>query len=153
MAQAGNIDGGEGHGLLGIGRFWPLCLILGCSGGDPTAADPTLIFEDGFENPLEEVEILAQGGTIVNGLDAWLKLEPRMAALQLRRASDYVYGDCGEMVAWFHGVTGDENLEPQHSGFVCQHFKEPRFKSDNGRWLLTDRSKGCFYYRIWNKQY
>ncbi|MET0072281.1 MAG: hypothetical protein ABW096_19770 [Candidatus Thiodiazotropha sp.] len=152
MAPSAMIDGGKGHGLLPTGSFWPLCLLLGCSGGDPTAADPALIFEDGFANPPEEVAILAQGGTMVNGLDAWLKLEPRMAALQPRRAGDYVYGDCGEMVAWFRRVTGEENLKPQHSGYVCQHFMEPRFKSDNGRWLLADRSKGYFYYRIWNKQ-
>ncbi|MEW8508770.1 MAG: hypothetical protein AB2598_18925 [Candidatus Thiodiazotropha sp.] len=130
-------------------RFWPLFFLLGCSGGDPTVANPALIFKDGFDNPLQAVEILAEGGTMVHGLDVWLKLEPRMTELRLRRANDYVYDDCGEMVAWFHGVTGDETLRAMHSGFICQVSEEPRFKFDNGRWLLSDRTKGVFYYRIW----
>ncbi|MES9990516.1 MAG: hypothetical protein ABW098_01075 [Candidatus Thiodiazotropha sp.] len=132
-----------------VGGLWPLLILLGCSGGDPTAANPTLIFEDGFENPLQEVEILAEGGTIVRGLDAWLKLEPKMSTLRLRNAADYGYGDCGEMVTWFYQATEDENLSSLHSGFICQVAKEPRFKFDNGRWLLSDRTKGLFYYRIW----
>jgi hypothetical protein len=132
------------------GKFL-LLLLLGCSGDDPTATDPALIFEDGFENPWQEVEILAQGGTRVRGFDAWLKLASRMTALRLRRADEYLDAGCGEMADWFHGVTGDKDLQHQHGGFVCQQLKDPRFKFDNGRWLLVDMTRGVSYYRIWKK--
>jgi hypothetical protein len=126
-----------------------LFTIAGCSGGDPTATDPLLIFEDAFENPAEEVDILAEGGTMVRGLDAWLKLSPKLTTLRPRNQSGYAYQECEEMLTWFHRVTRDTNLQRLHSGLICQASKEPRFKFDNGRWLLTDRSKGFSYYRIW----
>jgi hypothetical protein len=126
-----------------------LCVIAGCSGGDPTATDPRLIFEDAFENPLDEVEILAEGGTMVRGFDAWLKLAPKLTTLRPRNLSNYAYEDCDAMTAWFHEVTGDGNLQTLHSGLICQASKNPRFKFDNGRWLLTDRSEGLSYYRTW----
>jgi hypothetical protein len=130
-------------------RVLLLFTIAGCSGGDPTATDPRLIFEDAFENPLKEVEILAEGGTMVRGFDAWLKLSPRLTTLRPRNGLDYSYQDCEEMVTWFHGVTDDENLRQLHGSLTCQISKEPRFKFDNGRWLLTDRSIGISYYRVW----
>jgi hypothetical protein len=126
-----------------------LSMLAGCSGGDPTATDPELIFEDAFENPLEEVEVLAEGGAMVRGFDAWLKLSPRLTTLRPRNQSDYTYDDCSTMVTWFHDVTGDENLQHPHSGLICQALTDPRFKFDNGRWLLTDRSRGLTYYRVW----
>jgi hypothetical protein len=133
-----------------VGIHVPLFLVIaGCSGGDPTATDPHLIFEDAFENPVEEVDILAEGGTMVRGFDAWLKLSPKLTTLRPRNQADYTYHDCEEMVAWFYDVTGDVNLQRLHSGLICQASTERRFKFDNGRWLLTDRSKGYSYYRVW----
>jgi len=52
-------------------------VLAGCSGGDPTATDPTLLFEDGFANPPDQVRIMAEGGTMVRGLDGWLKLQQK----------------------------------------------------------------------------
>ncbi|MEW8682276.1 MAG: hypothetical protein AB2536_10250 [Candidatus Thiodiazotropha endolucinida] len=124
-------------------------IIMGCSGGDPTATDPVLIFEDAFENSFDAVDILAEGGTMVRGFDAWLKLSPKMTNLHPRNEAEYAYRDCEEMVDWFHTVSGDDNLQRPYSGLVCQVSKETRFKFDNGRWLLTDRSRGLSYYRIW----
>ncbi|MEW8029486.1 MAG: hypothetical protein AB2792_04890 [Candidatus Thiodiazotropha sp.] len=129
--------------------FVLLFTLAGCSGGDPTATDPLLILEDAFENPPEEVDILAEGGSMVRGFDAWLKLSPRLTTLQPRKMSEYAYHDCEGMVVWFHAVTGDDNLQQPHSGLICQASREPRFKFDNGRWLLTDRSEGYAYYRVW----
>ncbi|MES9944168.1 MAG: hypothetical protein ABW080_04340 [Candidatus Thiodiazotropha sp.] len=126
-----------------------LLFVAGCSGGDPTATDPGLIFEDGFENSVDEVDILAEGGTMVRGFDAWLKISPKLTTLRPRNLSDYAYHDCAEMVVWFHAVTGDDNLITMHSGLTCQVYEEPRFKFENGRWLLADRSEGSYYYRIW----
>ncbi|MCG8043093.1 MAG: hypothetical protein JAY72_16970, partial [Candidatus Thiodiazotropha endolucinida] len=41
--------------------------LMGCSGGDPTAPDPELIFEDGFETPYDQVTLLDEGGSMVRG--------------------------------------------------------------------------------------
>jgi hypothetical protein len=135
----------------GVYRLGLLLFLLGCSGGDPTATDPALIFEDGFENPQQEVEILAQGGTMVRGVDAWLKLAPRVTELRLRRQDEYVHEECGEMLDWFRHVTDDRDLQHPHGGFNCRVLKDSRFSFDNGRWLLTDRSRGVSYYRLWKK--
>jgi hypothetical protein len=126
-------------------------LLAGCSSGDPTATDPALLFEDGFVNPPSEVTILADGGTMVRGLNGWLKLQPKQSGIEPRHADDYVYRDCGEPLAWFGRVTGDTSLQAG-SGLICQERIDPRFKFNNGRWLVTDRNRGLVYYRIW-KQY
>ncbi|MCM8857176.1 MAG: hypothetical protein LC541_16370 [Candidatus Thiodiazotropha sp.] len=131
--------------------LWLIILLIGCSGGDPTATDPTLIFKDGFENSLQEVDILADGGTMVRGFDAWLKIVPKLTTIHLRNAANYDYRECGELVVWFYKVTRDTNLQQLHNGLVCQESIDPRFKFDNGRWLLTDRSNGVAYYRTWKK--
>ncbi|MCU7846633.1 MAG: hypothetical protein KZQ89_01280 [Candidatus Thiodiazotropha sp. (ex Lucinoma kastoroae)] len=82
--------------------LWLIILLIGCSGGDPTATDPPLIFKDGFENSLQEVDILADGGTMVRGFDAWLKIVPKLTTIRLRKAVDYDYRACGELVVWFY---------------------------------------------------
>ena len=124
-------------------------LLSACSAGDPTATDPELIFEDGFENPLDEVEILAEGGTMVRGFSAWLKIAPKQAGIRPRKEADYLYIDCKEPAEWFHGVTGDDGLKAFQSRLICQAFTDPRFKFDNGRWMVTDTSNGIVYYRVW----
>ncbi|MEJ2611993.1 MAG: hypothetical protein P8179_18460 [Candidatus Thiodiazotropha sp.] len=126
-----------------------MLFLSGCSGGDPTATDPQLIFEDGFENQLSEVEILAEGGTMVRGFSAWLKIAPKQTEIHLRNAADYVYTDCQKPAEWFLGVTGDAGLKLSQSHLTCQLFTEPRFKFNNGRWMVTDNSSGIVYYRIW----
>ncbi|MCU7929244.1 MAG: hypothetical protein KZQ90_00445 [Candidatus Thiodiazotropha sp. (ex Codakia rugifera)] len=137
--------------IMQLRSLWLVILLIGCGGGDPTATDPTLIFKDGFENPLQEVDILADGGTMVRGFDAWLKIVPKLTTIRLRKAADYDYRACGELVVWFYKVTGDTNLQQSNNGLVCQESIDPRFKFDNGRWLLTDRSNGVVYYRTWKK--
>jgi hypothetical protein len=131
-------------------RVWALLplLLTGCSGGDPTATDPARLFEDAFVNPPAEVEILADGGTMVRGLDGWLVLRPKYAALQPRHGDEYVDRDCAEPLAWFERVTGDPALRVG-SGLSCRERVDSRFKFDNGRWLVTDRNQGLVYYRIW----
>ena len=126
-------------------------LLTGCSGGDPTATDPARLFEDAFVNPPAEVEILADGGTMVRGLDGWLVLRPKYDALEPRHGDEYVDRDCAEPLTWFERVTGDPALRAG-SGLSCRERVDPRFKFDNGRWLVTDRNQGLVYYRIW-KQY
>ena len=127
-----------------------LCLLLaGCSAGDPTASDPALVFEDGFTNAPSEVTVLAEGGTIVRGFDAWLKLQQQQTAIEARQHDDYVYRDCAAPLAWFSEVTGDPGLQADAPGMVCEERVDPRFEFDNGRWLVTDRQRGLVYYRIW----
>ncbi|MCU7811150.1 MAG: hypothetical protein KZQ77_07925 [Candidatus Thiodiazotropha sp. (ex Notomyrtea botanica)] len=131
-------------------RLWGLLLLTGC-GGDPTAANPWLVYEDGFLSEPSEVEILAEGGTRVRGLDAWLKFQPRQAEIEPRNPDAYRYRDCDEPLAWFKAVTGDQGLQGGFSGLLCQEAIDPRFDFENGRWLVTDRNRGFVYYRIWKK--
>lgn len=127
-------------------------LLAGCSsGGDPTATDPALLFEDGFTSPPNQVRILAEGGTRVRGLDGWLKLQPKQTAIEPRHEDEYVYRECSAPLAWFSEVTGDPALREDAGGLLCQERVDPRFDFDNGRWLVTDRSRGLVYYRIWKK--
>lgn len=125
-----------------------LGLLMGCSGGDPTATDPQRLFEDAFITPPSQVQILAEGGVMVRGLDGWLKLQPGHQGLKLRHPDRFVYGDCEEPLAWFARVTQEPDLATAGS-YVCQESSDPRFPFDNGRWLVTDRSRGLVYYRIW----
>jgi hypothetical protein len=130
-------------------REWVLLTLLltGCGGGDPTATDPALLFEDAFVDAPASVKILADGGTMVRGLDGWLKLQPKNGELEPRHREAYVYRDCAEPLAWFGRVTGDPALQAG-SGLICRERIDPRFKFDNGRWLVTDRNRGLVYYRI-----
>jgi hypothetical protein len=125
-----------------------LGLLAGCSGGDPTATDPKLLYEDAFVTPPSQVEILAEGGVMVRGLDGWLKLQPGNQGLKLRYPNRFDFRDCEEPLAWFAQATGEAGLAASGS-YVCQESADPRFPFDNGRWLVTDRSRGVAYYRIW----
>jgi hypothetical protein len=126
-----------------------LIWLQGCSGGDPTATDPELIFKDGFENDLAEVELLDDGGTMVRGFSAWLKIAPKLSELRLRRADEYQDVACDALADWFQKATGDRSLSTYRSRLSCQGFTDPRFDFDNGRWRVTDRSTGVVYYRVW----
>ena len=125
-----------------------LLLLSGCSGGDPTATDPVPLYEDAFVTPLSEVEILAEGGVMVRGLDGWLKLQPGTRGLKLRHPDRFSFIDCTEVLGWFERVTKETGLAGAGS-YVCQQSVDPRFPFDNGRWLVTDLSRGLVYYRIW----
>jgi hypothetical protein len=126
-----------------------LAMLVGCSGGDPTATDPQLLYEDAFVTPPSQVEILAEGGTMVRGLDGWLKLQPGTSGLKLRYPGRFTFRDCGEPLIWFAKATAESGLASGSGSFVCQESVDPRFPFDNGRWLVTDRSSGYVYYRIW----
>jgi hypothetical protein len=128
----------------------PLALLAACGGGDPTATDPRLLFEDAFLNPPGEVEIVAEGGTMVRGVDAWLKLRPGITApLKPRQAERYIPRDCSEPLAWFAKASGDSGLVAAEGDILCREAIDPRFEFENGRWLVADRTRGLVYYRIW----
>ncbi len=128
-----------------------LLALAGCGGGgsDPTATDPGLLFEDAFETSPAQAEILADGGTMVRGLDGWLKIRPGSSGLRLRNSERYRFRDCAEPLAWFARASGESELGASPGGFVCQESSDPRFRFDNGRWLVSDRLNGLAYYRIW----
>jgi hypothetical protein len=128
-----------------------LPLLAGCSGGDPTATDPAMLFEDAFLTPPDQVSILADGGTMVRGLDGWLKLQPKLSGLEARHEDEFVYRDCSQPLAWFSEATGDKRLLEENASLLCQERVDPRFNFDNGRWLVRDRTHGLVYYRIWKK--
>ncbi|MCG7914972.1 MAG: hypothetical protein JAY71_13995 [Candidatus Thiodiazotropha weberae] len=124
-------------------------MLAGCSGGDPTATDPELIFKDAFETPYDQVTLLDEGGTMVRGFSAWLKLATELTDLRPCRSGEYDYVACGEPTEWFYQVSGDEALVVNQGELTCQRFTEKRFDFDNGRWLVSDNSRGIFYYRVW----
>jgi hypothetical protein len=133
--------------LRRFGLFY-LVLLASCSSGDPTATDPKLLYEDAFVTPPSQVEILADGGVMVRGLDGWLKLRPGTQGLRLRYPGRFSLRDCEEPVAWF-AATVDGLVPAANGNYNCQASIDPRFPFDNGRWLVTDRSTGLVYYRIW----
>jgi hypothetical protein len=127
-----------------------LPLLIGCSGGgDPTATDPQRLYEDAFVSPLSQVEILAEGGTMVRGLDAWLKLRPGPTGLEPRHPERFSLRECAEPLAWFAETAAESAPVSTQGGFDCRELVDPRFAFDNGRWLVTDRTTGLVYYRIW----
>jgi hypothetical protein len=128
--------------------LFALSLLAACSSGDPTATDPKLLYEDAFVTPPSQVEILADGGVMVRGLDGWLKLRPGIQGLKLRYPDRFSFRDCEEPLVWFAKATGEPGLASA-GNYTCQVSVDPRFPFDNGRWLVTDRSSGLVYYRIW----
>jgi hypothetical protein len=126
-------------------------LLAGCrGGGDPTAADPERVYEDGFLSPLEEARVEAGDGTVVRGYDAWIQLFP-LKDLIPRHDADYVYRDCAEPRAWFNRVLGSDALSPARSNLTCRELSDPRLGFDNGRWLLENAVDGRVYFRVWKR--
>ncbi len=122
-------------------------LLAACS-GDPTAAAPQKVYMDGFETPIDEVRIEAEGGTVVRGYDAWLKILPSNR-LMPRREDEYRYIDCAEPRAFFARVLGSDALAERHANLDCLQLTDERFEFDNGRWLIRNRSDGRVYFRVW----
>ncbi|MES9832222.1 MAG: hypothetical protein ABW139_08235 [Candidatus Thiodiazotropha sp. DIVDIV] len=135
--------------LIYVALYTTLIMQLGCSGGDPTATDPELIFKDGFENAIDEIELLADGGTMVRGFSAWLKILPKQADIRLRKEADYDYVNCQTPAVWFMEAIGDKALSKKQSHLSCREYSDNRFDFDNGRWVMTDSSSGIVYYRVW----
>ena len=129
--------------------FFFIAIVTGC-GGDPTASSPEKVFKDGFETPLSEVRIEAEGGTVVRGYDAWLKILAENG-LELRRDGEYDYVDCAEPRAFFHRVLNSDELAAGRAYIECLGSTDPRFDFDNGRWLVHDRTGGRYYYRVWKR--
>lgn len=125
-----------------------LCILGGCNGGDPTASTPELVFEDGFLSPLADVMIEAEGGTVVGGYDAWLKLLPR-GELIPRFEVDYRYIDCGEPRAFFAAVLNSDELSPTKASLTCRLYRDERLEFDSGRWLVENHVDGRYYFRAW----
>ena len=126
--------------------------LAGCGGGDPTATDPRKVLADGFVAGLDGVVIEAEGGTVVDGYEAWLVLRPA-ADLTPRHADLYQPIPCDGPVDYF--------AERESSGFRralgsaglgaldCRAYTDGRLKIPNGRWLITDRRDGRVYFRVW----
>ena len=119
----------------------------GC-GGDPTASDARKVLADGFVSGRAGTTILAEGGTIIGGYDAWLALVPA-PELTPRFADGYRPIPCGEPADWFvsRGAislagAGDTVLE-------CRAYTDARLSIPNGRWLISDRRDGRLYFRVW----
>jgi hypothetical protein len=121
----------------------------GC-GGDPTATDPRKVLADGFVAGLDGTTILAEGGTVIGGYDAWLALDPA-PGLTPRFEDAYRPIPCAEPAAWF-AARGAATLERAgDTALDCRAFTDERLSIANGRWLVTDRRDGRVYFRAWKR--
>ena len=125
-----------------------LSILMGACSGDPTASTPEKVFADGFSTPIDQVRIEAEGGTVVRGYDAWLKLRPE-AVLTPRREGEYDDIDCAEPRVFFNRVLNSDELSEQHADLDCLGMTDSRFDFDNGRWLIRSRTDGRVYFRVW----
>lgn len=126
----------------------PLMSALGCGNEDPTATNPRSVFVDAFETPIEEVRIEAEGGTVVRGYEAWLKLL-HSGELKPRREGEYEDMDCAAAVSYFSRVLPADAQRLERAYLDCRGFSDSRFDFDNGRWLVHDSGTGYYYYRVW----
>jgi len=120
--------------------------IAGCGSADPTATDPLKVFADGFLSDPDRVVIEAEGGTIIGGYDAWLRLMPA-EPLQPRFADGFEPIDCDAPVAWLRRVAGAEGLDS--TGLLCRAYRDARLDIPNGRWLVEDYRDGRTWFRVW----
>jgi hypothetical protein len=139
------------------GGPWPVTAALvaafagGCGGGDPTASNPERVFQDGFVSPLEEVVIEAEGGTVVRGYDAWLKLLPIGGNPVPRFEAQYRPVNCAEPRAFFARVLGGDRVASPEAELICRFYQDPRLDFDNGRWVVESPIDGRLYFRAWKR--
>jgi hypothetical protein len=125
-----------------------LLALAACDAGDPTAANPQKVFRDGFVAPsLAAVKIEAEGGSVVRGYDAWLKLST-LHALQARHGEAFRVIDCAQPRRFFQRVLVDDDW-PEDALLRCLGMSDTRFAFDNGRWLIYNTANGRYYFRVW----
>ena len=120
---------------------------IGC-GGDPTATDARKVLADGFVSGRDGTTILAEGGTIIGGYDAWLALVPA-PDLTPRFADAYRSIPCAEPVEWFAARGAARLAGVGDTALDCRAYADTRLSIPNGRWLITDRRDGRVYFRVW----
>lgn len=125
-------------------------VLNGCGGGDPTATDPQKVFADGFVSDPGRVVIEAEGGTIIGGYDAWLRMMPA-EPVKPRFADGFEPIDCTAPVAWFAAKAGEEGLFDDEDGgrLFCRGYRDERLGIPNGRWLVKDYGTGRTWFRVW----
>jgi hypothetical protein len=129
-------------------------LVPGCGGGDPTATDPRKVLVDGFVAGLDGVVIEAEGGTVVDGYEAWLVLSPA-GDLVPRHEDRYESIPCEAPLDYFAGLTfsgiplGKTLGSAGASALDCRGYTDARLRIPNGRWILIDRRDGRVYFRTW----
>ena len=126
-----------------------LLALAGCArSDDPTAPQPKKVYKDAFETPIDQVEIEADGGTIVGAYDAWLRLLPSRE-LTPRFAAEYRPADCEPAVAYFAPKLALEGLTLPTGTLRCSAYRNDKLPFENGRWLVEDTASGRVHYRIW----
>jgi hypothetical protein len=132
-------------GLLGLAAL----AVTACgSGGDPTAPQPRKVFHDGFVTPLEAVEILADGGTIIGAYDAWLVMSADVPPLA-KGDGDYRSIDCAPVVEYFERELALANRPLEVVLTNCREARNERLPFDNGRWLADGIGGERLFYRVW----
>lgn len=115
---------------------------------DPTAPQPKKVYGDGFETPLEAVELEADGGSIVGAYDAWLRLLPARE-LTPRFAAEYRPVDCAPVRDYFAPKLALDGMALTDSTLSCREYRNPDLPFENGRWIAEDTASGRVHYRIW----
>lgn len=123
------------------------CWLAGCGGGDPTATDPLKVFADGFLSNADGVVIEAEGGTIIGGYDAWLRLMSP-GPLEARFGDLFESMACDAPVAYFTRVAGADGFAAG-SRLSCRAYHDDRLDIPNGRWLVEDEHSGRTWFRVW----
>ncbi len=118
------------------------------SGGDPTVPQPRKVYHDGFETPLEAVEIEADGGTIIGAYDAWLLIAAEVPPLA-RDDGDYRAIDCAPVESYFERELALAGRSIEAVLVDCREARNERLPFDNGRWLANGVSGDRLFYRVW----
>jgi hypothetical protein len=127
-----------------------LCTALaGCArSDDPTAPQPKKVYRDAFETPIDRVEIVADGGTIIGAYDAWLVLEAKQP-LAARFDGAYRRGDCAPVRDYFARELALQGVVLDAALLDCREYTDESLPFDNGRWIAEDPAADLVYYRVW----
>ena len=146
---------GNGRRFSGRGVAASLCgltlalLFAACArSDDPTSPQPKKVYRDGFSTPVSEVEIEADGGTILGAYDASLIIRAE-SPLALKGSFEYRPVDCGPLVAYFERELRLANTSIAVSLLDCQQATDPRLPFENGRWVAHSATGGRLFYRVW----
>lgn len=121
----------------------------GCArSDDPTAPQPRKVYKDGFATPIDSVEIVADGGTIIGAYDAWIVVAGSVLPAP-RGDGDYRAIDCKPVVEYFEREMALANRPLEISLVGCRQATNERLPFDNGRWVADSVSGDRLFYRVW----
>lgn len=136
--------------MLAAVRIAAACMaIAGCArSDDPSAPQPKKVYSDAFETPIDRVEIIADGGTIIGAYDAWLVLEATEPPVP-RFDGAYRRSDCAPVRDYFARELALQGVVLDAALLDCREYTDESLPFDNGRWIAEDPAANLVYYRVW----